>query len=556
MTFFVAFAGLSPAERRYKERGRSNTGSRLSSEAPPGPDARTASNRAAGPSDATQGLDANVASQHVALPSATADTATDAPRPGARRSLKRGRGGRAPPAPTSRKTRSDDCRIVDAPPSPTATPAPSTAPSPLLPSAAAPAAEAPPEKKARGGPKSGSGAAAGFASQEDFNPPWHAIYGFPSELRSEEEVTELLRKEPAFVARVVASTFDFFGPGPELCRKVALQLAAESAVPPPPTPTVPRPPSPSPTVIPPPEGGYTHAAVDRFDWPRSPTRAPAALSVPPSVAKKSAIAKRMAPAGASSSTGAAMQSAMAELCVSDMTPEEARRITKSEAAKMLLQRAGVRHQVAPNGTCWLYAALAALRVLEHASTTSPLPEPTLRDIRSSEVVLKAMKKHFLTVPVPRKPGRAQKNASNYDDYWRVSDVLSRQNVWVRSMGDNPAEYGSEPMLTLLARTLDRTIIVLDGPTMANVRDSVSAEETGLTGEDKKHHIHEPQSQKLYRKTLNTIGVLIHLESDQDTLVLEHVNGDHYVGLALTGVAPAKLPACLSAANAALACENR
>ena len=325
---------------------------------------------------------------------------------------------------------------------------------------------------------------------------------------------------------------------------------------PPPTPTVPRPPSPSPTVIPPPEGGYTHAAVDRFDWPSSPTRAPAPLTVPPSVAKKSAIAKRMAPAGASSSTGAAMQSAMAELCVSDMTPEEARRITKSEAAKMLLQRAGVRHQVAPNGTCWLYAALAALRVLEHASTTSPLPEPTLRDIRSSEVVLKAMKKHFLTVPVPRKPGRAQKNASNYDDYWRVSDVLSRQNVWVRSMGDNPAEYGSEPMLTLLARTLDRTIIVLDGPTMANVRDSVSAEETGLTGEDKKHHIHEPQSQKLYRKTLNTIGVLIHLESDQDTLVLEHVNGDHYVGLALTGVAPAKLPACLSAANAALACENR
>ena len=32
---------------------------------------------------------------------------------------------------------------------------------------------------------SGQEAAAGFASQEDFNSPWHAIYGFPSELRSE-----------------------------------------------------------------------------------------------------------------------------------------------------------------------------------------------------------------------------------------------------------------------------------------------------------------------------------------------------------------------------------
>ena len=76
---------------------------------------------------------------------------------------------------------------------------------------------------------SGQAAAAGFPDQQTFNPIWHGVYGFPSEPRSEAEVTELLRKEPAFVARVVASTFEFFGPGPELCRKVALQLAAEWA---------------------------------------------------------------------------------------------------------------------------------------------------------------------------------------------------------------------------------------------------------------------------------------------------------------------------------------
>ena len=71
--------------------------------------------------------------------------------------------------------------------------------------------------------------AEGFPDGEAFNEAWHGIYGYPSELRSEEEVTELLRKEPAFVARVVASTIEFFGPSPVLCRKVALQLAAEWA---------------------------------------------------------------------------------------------------------------------------------------------------------------------------------------------------------------------------------------------------------------------------------------------------------------------------------------
>ena len=73
--------------------------------------------------------------------------------------------------------------------------------------------------------------AEGFPDGEAFNEAWHGIYGYPSELRSEEEVTELLRKEPAFVARVVASTIEFFGPSPVLCRKVALQLAAQAAQP-------------------------------------------------------------------------------------------------------------------------------------------------------------------------------------------------------------------------------------------------------------------------------------------------------------------------------------
>ena len=124
------------------------------------------------------------------------------------------------------------------------------------------------------------------------------------------------------------------------------------------------------------------------------------------------------------------------------------------------------------------------------------------------------------------------------------------------MRNKSAVYGTESMLTLLARTLDRTIIVLDGPMMAGMRSSSSATATGLRGEVKKHHIHEPQSTRLSRRLLNTIGVLIHLESDKHALVVEHVNGDHFVGLALAGVAPDPLPRCLTDANAALAREYR
>ena len=92
--------------------------------------------------------------------------------------------------------------------------------------------------------------------------------------------------------------------------------------------------------------------------------------------------------------------------------------------------------------------------------------------------------------------------------------------------------------------------------MAGMRSERSATAIGLTGEAMKHLVHAPQSTRLSPKLMNTIGVLIHLESDKHALVVEHVNGDHFVGLALAGVAPDPLPRCLTDANAALAREYR
>ena len=105
--------------------------------------------------------------------------------------------------------------------------------------------------------------------------------------------------------------------------------------------------------------------------------------------------------------------------------------------------------------------------------------------------------------------------------------------------------------------MDRTaIIVLDGAMMAGMRSNRSATATGLRGEVKKHHIHEPQSTRLSPKLMNTIGVLIHLESDKHALVVEHLNSDHYVGYTLAGVAPDVLPSCLTDASAAPARDYR
>ena len=58
-----------------------------------------------------------------------------------------------------------------------------------------------------------------------------------------------------------------------------------------------------------------------------------------------------------------------ELCVVDMSKKEMDLLRKGAALQMLTKRAGVPHDVEGNGTCWLYAVMAALRISEHAWCT-------------------------------------------------------------------------------------------------------------------------------------------------------------------------------------------
>ena len=101
--------------------------------------------------------------------------------------------------------------------------------------------------------------------------------------------------------------------------------------------------------------------------------------------------------------------------------------------------------------------------------------------------------------------------------------------------------GTESLLSLLARTLDRLIIVLDGHTLARLRDSSCGLDANLQREEKHHHVHNPASSHLYRREVNTIGALIELETHEDSLVLVHVNGNHYHAFAHKDVAPDRVP---------------
>jgi len=91
----------------------------------------------------------------------------------------------------------------------------------------------------------------------------------------------------------------------------------------------------------------------------------------------------------------AASAAGVEQCVSDMTPEEVSTLTKSSVHGMLTLRAGEHFEVKGNGTCWLYAVMGSMRMLEHGTKKSLYTNsaanmaPTNQDVRFSEVAVEA-----------------------------------------------------------------------------------------------------------------------------------------------------------------------
>ena len=219
-----------------------------------------------------------------------------------------------------------------------------------------------------------------------------------------------------------------------------------------------RPASPPPTVIPPPPGGYVHAGIDQFNWPHDPS---CMVALPLSVPKSATTADKPEAEGAVKADAkvkvevveeeaevevevesnvedvaeeGTARNDVVELSVLDMSKTDIDLLVKGAALQMLTQRAGVKHDVEGNGTCWMYAVMAALRICEHAwCTPRARRPPTKLDIQWSQALLQAMKTHFLTLTVPRPTGRNQRDGSAAQDYAMIEERLGRQNVWVPSM---------------------------------------------------------------------------------------------------------------------------
>ena len=156
------------------------------------------------------------------------------------------------------------------------------------------------------------------------------------------------------------------------------------------------------------------------------------------------------------------------LRIGELDVTEMGELNNARVIDLLNQRGGELRHVRGNGTCWLYAALGAMGVLEHAWEPSKYVSgermPSSRDVHLSEVLLEEMKTHLMTIPVP------SVTDGNYDNYKELADRMRTQNVWTPAMGSSMAMYGNRLLLALLCRAIDRHIVVLYGPAMATIRN--------------------------------------------------------------------------------------
>ena len=178
----------------------------------------------------------------------------------------------------------------------------------------------------------------------------------------------------------------------------------------------------------------------------------------------------------------------------------------------------------------------ALHALEHASApasvysekdANPERKPSPRDVRVSQVLLGCMMAHFKTLPIPNKH---LARGDTLKDFEMLRGEMDTLNVWVPEMQGKMAKFGNEKQFYLLARTLDRRIIVLHGPTMAWLRNRRNANTTAVQARTPRHALYTPTTKSLRPHDINEVRVLHELESYPDTLVIQHDGELHYMCL--------------------------
>ena len=215
-----------------------------------------------------------------------------------------------------------------------------------------------------------------------------------------------------------------------------------------------------------------------------------------------------------------------------MKRSELDKIPYGKAASFLARRGGDPHDVAANGTCWLYAVMGALHVLDaqrlcspYVATNATKITPSKKDVGLSEVFLAAMKREFLSFPAPK-----ARETSRKEDFAEVARQLETMRVWNFDLGDEMAPFGGDKQLFLLARVLERHIVVLHGETMAGIRDSANRNLKDLNRTPKTHRKFAKESESIVPREVGLVSVLLLIEEFPDTLVIEIHDSNHYHAL--------------------------
>ena len=215
-----------------------------------------------------------------------------------------------------------------------------------------------------------------------------------------------------------------------------------------------------------------------------------------------------------------------------MKREDWNRMTYKEGMLLLSRKGGDRHDVAANGTCWLYAVMGALHVLDaqrlcspYVATNATKITPSKKDVGLSEVFLAAMKREFLSFPAPK-----ARETSRKEDFAEVARQLETMRVWNFDLGNEMAQFGGDKQLFLLARVLERHIVVLHGETMAEIRDSANRSLKDLNRTPKTHRKFAKESESIVPREVGLVSVLLLIEEFPDTLVIEIHDSNHYHAL--------------------------
>ena len=211
-------------------------------------------------------------------------------------------------------------------------------------------------------------------------------------------------------------------------------------------------------------------------------------------------------------------------------------LTGADLKRMLRHSAGeCDWRVVGNGTCWLYAALASLGVLEHnCALASDMPgAPTERDLYLTKELLKKMQSTFtcLRMPMEKAVNNQVRDHPDLAAYKELREHMLHQNVWTPSMGTTMAKWGGELQMALLSRTLERTIVVLNAFTLEAVMSTRNAEKAGWHAEQLLHHVHRPTAPSLPPRMVNTLGALSAMEEAEaggGAIVVVHSH-NHYDG---------------------------